>query len=127
MTTQHAVSEMEDMIEPLPEWRGDFADDCSLEHLGWHAHCELMGDGLRIKWEEIKKYEKHETWYCAVYFQGVQMYHSGDCGGLFTSGDQVRGICEAVIRAGLKNSSTVTGPTSRNGAGGSGRKKTAAH
>jgi hypothetical protein len=87
-------------------WEGDLTDDCTCRAGNLLAHCENMGP---IKWrcvDDGRKLYDAEIWFCLVarvddqgFIVGDPIFHSGDYGGLITSGELARAISETILKA----------------------------
>lgn len=88
--------------QPIPQWEGDLTDDCVLRVGRWVCHCECLGDHICRPHPDCPSGSTEEwnsqSWFVGVYHEGEQFYSSADPGGMITSGDQARAICEAIIR-----------------------------
>jgi hypothetical protein len=83
-------------------WEGDIEDDCTLKVGQYLAHCECLSVGLVVRDPETKERFKIESWFVGVYRGKETLFHSGEVGGLITSGELARGIAEAIIKAALE-------------------------
>lgn len=85
--------------ESVLEWTGDLEDDCVLRHGDYLAHAECLGEFTAMFSDGPTQLE---YWFCAVYRGPDVLYHSSEAGGMICGGEQCRAICEAIIRAAMK-------------------------
>ena len=85
----------------LPPWQGDLQDDCSLEVGDLLAHAECMGEHVAYDPQDKRDKWAGESWFLAVYRGKEQVFHSGEPGGSFSSGELARAVAETIIRAEL--------------------------
>lgn len=97
---------METASKPTFQWTGDLGDDCFCEIGDFTAHCECLCDTLEVTdlEEENEKPFKIEIWFVGVYRKYIPpakdsdiLFHSGEHGGMITSGALARAIAEAIL------------------------------
>jgi hypothetical protein len=77
-------------------WEGDLDDDCSLSVGELFAHCECLADDIKCSSEGEEW--TIQSWFVGVYRRdGQPLFHSGEVGGMITSGEMARAIAEAII------------------------------
>lgn len=94
-------------------WTGDLRDDRTLIVNGFTAHCECLCDSLRVHdTEEPSGADDFnvEIWFVGVYRDYTPpakdediLFHSGEYGGMVTSGEMARAIAESVINSYLSS------------------------